>query len=303
MLNKERSLTIFTIPKSFEGDTATQQENAIKSWLELKPKPEILLLGDDSGVARIAKKYRLRHIPQIARNKNGTPLIDDLFAKAQKEASYDLMCYVNADIILLSNFIPKITQLSFPQMLVIGQRCDIDFKTPIRLTNKQWRKQLYTYAKKSGTWNTLGMDYFIFKKGFYKKIPPFAIGRGSWDTWLVKDALARNAVLIDATPSILALHQNHDYSHAVDPDVWRSLEGKRNTKLAKFEDGHLPCFYDARLILTKKGELKPAWKSPPHLGQLIYSMTARNKFFVPLRMLLKLVRKTLNVPYHARKKL
>ena len=39
-------LTIFAMPKAFSGHTGMIQNNAIRSWARLDPKPEILLFGD-----------------------------------------------------------------------------------------------------------------------------------------------------------------------------------------------------------------------------------------------------------------
>jgi hypothetical protein len=50
-------LTIFTIPKPFRGHIEVIQRNAIESWLRLRPQCEIILCGDDPGVAEAASEY------------------------------------------------------------------------------------------------------------------------------------------------------------------------------------------------------------------------------------------------------
>ena len=59
-------LTIFAIPKAFKGQFDAIQHNAIRSWVQLDPKPEVVLFGDDEGTAEIANELGLRHIPEIA---------------------------------------------------------------------------------------------------------------------------------------------------------------------------------------------------------------------------------------------
>ena len=47
-------LTLFTIPKAFEGHSGVIQRNAIKSWTLLQPQCEIILMGDDEGTGEAA---------------------------------------------------------------------------------------------------------------------------------------------------------------------------------------------------------------------------------------------------------
>jgi hypothetical protein len=89
-------LTLFTIPKPFRGHIEVIQRNAIESWAQLRPRPEIILFGDDEGTAHVAKEFGISHIPQVARNEFGTPLLNDFFEQAQRVAGDDLLCYVNA---------------------------------------------------------------------------------------------------------------------------------------------------------------------------------------------------------------
>jgi hypothetical protein len=116
-------LTIFSCPKPFTNPHINIiQRNAIKSWTLLKPKPEIILLGNDKGVSEICKEFNLIHIPEIERNEYGTPLLNSIFSEAEKVASYQLMCYINADIILMSDFMKAIeaviNQIKPPFLLI-----------------------------------------------------------------------------------------------------------------------------------------------------------------------------------------
>jgi hypothetical protein len=56
-----------------------------------------------------------------------------------------------------------------------------------------------------------GIDYFVFPKDLWGTIPPFALGRAYWDNWLLYAARRRRAVVVDATPVVLAVHQEHAY--------------------------------------------------------------------------------------------
>ena len=99
-----------------------------------------------------------------------------------------------------------------------------------------------------------GIDYFIFKRRLWDKIPPFAIGRTVWDQWLLWSAWKSGVKVIDATSVITAIHQNHPYitKNGKNFNPWKTKEAKRNLKLA---GGYRHCFTirDATYILTPKG--------------------------------------------------
>jgi hypothetical protein len=68
-------LTIFACPKPFtDPHIAIIQRNAITSWTLLRPRPEIILFGDEPGVTEICKELGLRHVGEVERNEYGTPL-------------------------------------------------------------------------------------------------------------------------------------------------------------------------------------------------------------------------------------
>src|SRR6516162_9243145 len=97
-------ITIFAVPKVFRGHTAIIQRNAITSWTLLRPRPEIILFGIESGTEEICRERGLQHIPEVSCSAFGAPLLRDLFQKAQRSAKHDLLCYVNSDIMLLNDF-------------------------------------------------------------------------------------------------------------------------------------------------------------------------------------------------------
>ena len=53
-------LTLFTMPRLFRDHIAVIQRNAIRSWTLLRPRCEIILCGDDAGVASTAAELSVR---------------------------------------------------------------------------------------------------------------------------------------------------------------------------------------------------------------------------------------------------
>ncbi|HUH98316.1 MAG TPA: hypothetical protein VLZ89_13200, partial [Anaerolineales bacterium] len=52
-----------------------------------------------------------------------------------------------------------------------------------------------------------------FPTSLYHDIPDFTIGRAGWDNWMIYKARQEKWPVVDCTPSVMIVHQNHDYSH------------------------------------------------------------------------------------------
>ena len=207
-------ISIFTIPKPFYGNVNLIQRNAIQSWLQLPLKCEIILFGDEKGVAEIAAEFNIKHIPDIKKNEFGTPLLNSAFELAKKNSQNPFLMYVNTDIILLDSLVEIIKKFKFPFFLANGRRWNLDIKEKIDFTTDLWKKELNNKIKKNGQlYGYSGIDYFLFPKSMYQEIPPFAVGRVGWDNWMIYHAIKLGIPVIDITPVFKAIHQNHDYSH------------------------------------------------------------------------------------------
>lgn len=249
-------LTIFTIPKPFQGQNKVSQINAIKSWLKVIPDCEIILFGDEIGVSDVAKKYNMLQISDILKNEYGTPLLSDVFEKAQKLASYNLLCYINADIILTKSFINSLNEIYFDRYLLSGQRFNMDLSDLIDFNNENWETELIYALKHQGPLLLNGgMDYFVFPKGTIKSIPQFAVGRAGWDNWLVYYIRKQKLPMIDASCTINVIHQNHNYNHVPNKigDKYLGAESDRNIQLAGNYKIYLWNLEDSDFILSKDG--------------------------------------------------
>ncbi|MBV9156119.1 MAG: hypothetical protein JO097_07635 [Acidobacteriaceae bacterium] len=217
-------LTLFSTPKAFRGRFKIIQENAIRSWTRLTPRPDIILLGDDEGTAEMAQEIGALHIPNVAQNEYGTPLVNSIFAIAEAASRKELMCYVNADIILMSDFTETLERicktLSEEPFLVVGRKIvGIDISEAIDFDDPDWEAKLKSRVAAEGRYGTTDSDYFVFRKGLWPNMPSFAIGRFYWSPWLVYNPLTRDIKVIDATSAITAVEPAHDYSHTPSAEI------------------------------------------------------------------------------------
>jgi len=212
-----RNITIFTMPRQFTGIFKIIQSNAIKSWLALKPTPEVILCGNDAGVAEVAAELGVIHIPNIKLSDTGAPLINSVFDKAKSAAKNDILLCTNADIILTNDFLDTldIVTTAFPhKFMIVGQRWDLEISDYIDFRDSSWEEKLRNEVAKSGTMHpACGIDYFGFEKEIGINMLPFVVGRTCWDNWFMSQALHIGLNVVDATEKIFAVHQNHRRFH------------------------------------------------------------------------------------------
>lgn len=277
-------ITFFTTPKPFTDNIKTAQTNALRSWAALRPSCEIIIFGNEEGAAGIASELGMHHVPDVERNEFGTPLISSMFKIAQEMAHNKLMCYVNADIILMNDFLKAAQRVGKNSFLMIGQRRDIEIKESLDFQKAGWEEDLKEKVYKEGRLHGIsGIDYFIFPKGLYSNLPPLAVGRPGWDNWLIYHTRSRKIPVIDATRTVMVVHQNHGHAEheGGEKGFWEGPEAKRNAQLAGRD--HAFTMEYATDLLTPSG-LKKAL-SPRHIYFRLRAMPAlhpRLHFFLVL---------------------
>jgi hypothetical protein len=229
-------ITIFTAPKSFtDPHIDTIQRNAILSWLHLGEEVNVLLVGDEPGMAAVAAEYGVPQLADVRRNQAGTPLVSSIFDLVRRASPADLLAYINADVMLLPDFVESVCQVAeqVSEFLLIGQRWDLDVRRVLEFSNG-WDQRLLADAQNRGALHLpAGSDYFAFPRALFGEMPDFAIGRAGWDNWMIYHARQQGYAVVDGTPSIIAIHQDHDYSHLPDGKTHYELpESRQNEALA-----------------------------------------------------------------------
>jgi hypothetical protein len=225
-------LSIFTILKPFiNRHISVIQKNALSNWKHLPSRPEIIIFDNNS---------------KVAKNEFGTPLLSDVFYQANKKCKTEYLVYANADIIFLSDFETLFLNAPKERFLMVGQRWDLDVTKKMDFSNHKTVENLRKEIRKNGELHRpAGSDYFIFRKGSFLKIPPFAVGRIGWDNWMIYEARRQKIPTIDVSKIFTVVHQNHDYSHYLknkqtvknNPEALNNLaivEGKK--RLFQLED-------------------------------------------------------------------
>lgn len=229
-------MTIFSTPKPFTNPhIAIIQKNAINSWVHLGSDVNVLLIGEEDGLANAAKKAGVRVIRKVLRNQFGTPLVSSIFRLARENSASPLLAYVNADILLTPEFISMARNVmrQAEKFLIVGRRWDLDLSEQLDFSD-QWVGNLETLIKtKARLHPTGGSDYFIFPRDSYQAMPDLVIGRAGWDNWMIYEARRSGWKVVDASQTYKVVHQQHDYSHLPGGKPhYRLPESDENVKLA-----------------------------------------------------------------------
>jgi hypothetical protein len=134
---------------------------------------------------------------------------------ARENGNSDLLCIINADMILMPDFLEAAKQAVkwSDKFVLLSQRWDYDINAALDFA-EGWESRLgMSVRKQNQLHRPAGSDFFLFPKSCYTDIPNFTIGRAGWDNWMIYQARMQDWPVIDCTPSVMIIHQNHDYSH------------------------------------------------------------------------------------------
>ncbi len=209
-------LTLFTAPKPFTNPHIDLiQRNALRNWMALGEAVEVVVIGDEPGIAEVCAELGLRYLPDVRCNDLGTPLISSIFDLARQVNQSPYLAYSNADILILPDLLISLQQIAeqSDRFLVVGQRWDLNVTQPIDFS-PGWDDRLRTrLAADASLHGKAGSDYFLYPRACFETIPDFAVGRAGWDNWMIYRARWQHWPVIDATEAVTIIHQNHDYSH------------------------------------------------------------------------------------------
>jgi hypothetical protein len=286
-------LTIFTTAKPFQGHNGIIQRNALKSWTLLPCDIEVILFGNEEGAGEVCTELGLRHEPHVERSHVNPrlPIATYLFERAQEIARHQWLCYINCDIVVTPDFGAALRKLSEwrETFLAIGRRWDLDINAPLEFQRPNWAQELRQRALLHGTRRNNEIDYFLFRKGMYRSMPALIIGRVYWDYWTVWKALSMGIPVVEVSPMVLVIHQNHDSAYIQETrssqGVFFDAGAEWNYELAhKGKD--FATFDDCTHQLTRSGMLLPTlWrKQRRRTKEFLWKTFIHNTFWLRSRL-------------------
>jgi len=238
--------------KGFVGEFDRIQRNAIRSWLQLEPTPEVLLFGDDEpGAVQAAADLGVPIYP-IERSEQGTPLLGSTFSLGKSLARHDIQCYVNADIIIFQDFIESLVSTSnrFDRFLLSARRWNLDVQQELWTFDHKLIEMCRTKGKLS---HKAAIDVFCHRGVDWSAFPDTMTPRGTWDNYLVWMALKQLAHFVDATAVATVVHQNHTQKNRYAPERLPERQINKDLYAQVVPGGALYGFSMACWRLTKSG--------------------------------------------------
>ena len=122
--------------------------------------------------------------------------------------------YSNADIVFdvdlmdtvttVDNYVKERYLMNKPVMIV-GRRTDLDIE---KVKVESWEDVVRKSYNLGTRFRHDALDYFIANRNFpWDDIPKFVIGRVGYDNWIVAFSRLNNFTVVDASNSIIAVHQ------------------------------------------------------------------------------------------------
>ena len=149
--------------------------------------------------------------------------------------------YVNGDILFTQSlidtlrFIARSLEINQPHpMLIVGQRTNVK---NVGEQQASTHENIMKISKTGKLFTEYGEDYFITNANYpWHDCPEVVIGRVAYDNWLVMNANKRRHTTLDATRTMIALHQTTrkgDYEGRLHPnrDFNRNLLNKLYKKI------------------------------------------------------------------------
>ena len=234
-------LTFFTIPKAFSPPHWRHaQYNAIRSWKRLGPD-KILLCSQDKGVKEAAEELGCVHLKVQLHEKFKLPLIQSSFDRAQAAATSRLMCFVNADVILMDDFKVAVELIAgrFKTFLMVGRRWGLKIRDPLDFSTG-WQERLRKRQVKEGRLDgRAALEVHVFNRGLFgqRTVPRAIVGRWGADLWLAQHVMERGLPVIDATKAVVWVHQ--DPIHSTETIRTREQTAYNDSVCGNVSKGHV----------------------------------------------------------------
>jgi hypothetical protein len=247
-------LTIFTLPKPFEGDTGRIQRNAVRSWRRLDPDCQILLCGNEPDLDDAAAQLGVDRATDIDCTEFGTPLVGSAFNRVAELSSHDVLCYANADLIFLPDFLAATRSVvsELTRFLIVGECSDVSVDGELSEDDYAALRQR---ASTGGTpRGPEAIDFFVYRKGTFGPLPDFAVGRPGWDNWMIWHARSEGIPVVDISAAALVVHQSHGYSHVPQArgSKWEGPEADANLALVDFRQSLFSIEFATHRLVDSK---------------------------------------------------
>ncbi|KAH3844279.1 uncharacterized protein LOC127872752 [Dreissena polymorpha] len=214
----DKILTIFTT-WMYDKDKFPINNKTLFNWRTL-PDVNLIVFSDSEDVNRLSKAAGWSVVP-IQNKAAGAPILPEMFIEAKKTFKSYFYAYANGDLLFTDSLITTLRTVLCSHeyfksekssgLLIVGRRTNIPAASVINDDAISWSK-LHSLAKSQGElFQTDAEDYFISDSKYpWESFQPVAVGRRGYDNWVVAFSRYSNKTVIDASETVLCLHQTLD---------------------------------------------------------------------------------------------
>jgi len=276
-------ITILTNLWPFTPTSVVRQRNALASWRAMCVDAQIITYQRVAGDSTILHDYGIEVASGLPPSVDGLPRVDAIFAIAQAKGKYERQVWVNADIILMEDFLDTFLSLRLSHFVMIGQRTDVNLDTPLSFSGSVDSTAVRRRLSSAGRLHNIGgISYFAYTRGSMPPLPPLYLA-AAWDNLVLYECRKAGIPVIDATLDVQAFHQDHEY--ATTPEggrlVYEGAAARANVAQSRDRD---ELFYvtDASHWLYR-GKVRNSLCSPKHASRQILTYPLLRRWATPFR--------------------
>jgi hypothetical protein len=172
-------------------------------------------------------------------------------------------------------------QKRFDRFLMIARRWNVELADDWDFKSPSWEAKLRAYVREHGALEPSygGVDLFVYRRGLWKHLPPFAIGRTRWDSALIYEA--RKLLPVSNYQGQLRLPKPASHDPQDTPGVFKGPEALRNQSLLG-GDEFIFTSLNATHVLTESGIRQNRVWFPPYLLRQLATLPALHPRLRPL---------------------
>ncbi|KAK3085732.1 hypothetical protein FSP39_007925 [Pinctada imbricata] len=264
-LERNYSLPILTLFTTWASDPEKYEchNNTVLNWMSFYPIIQPVIFTTEKNLTKeVTNKGWLALPVRKAGRLNKLPVLRTMFSDVKKIVKSKFYSYSNSDILFTGNLIHTLFTImtynftSKDVILIIGQRTNIFNVT--KQEASAW-ETIRTVAQSRGKiYLSWAIDYFISSDNYpWDRIPDVVVGRPAFDNWIVWYTKKKNYTTIDATATLLAVHQttkagNLEGHHHPDRLYNRKVIGK-HYKRVRWSTGITSCATNVTIYSQKYG--------------------------------------------------
>lgn len=183
----------------------------IENWLSFRPFVIPVIFTTELPLADECRTKGWRVFPVRSVGAEDIPVLKDMYLDVMLTFNTLFYGFSNSDILFTNSLLETLVAITESvdvknPIMIVGKRTNVDHVTEVE--GSSWQNLISAAQSRGEIFTGRAEDYFITSSTYpWREIPPLVIGRLSYDNWLVYNARKNGQKIVDATGTLLAVHQ------------------------------------------------------------------------------------------------